>query len=315
MIVIRNADELRNKLKQCCGMAVGFVPTMGYLHSGHISLVEASKARADMTVVSIFVNPTQFGPNEDFECYPRDERRDLSLLEKAGADIVFLPGVEDIYPSGNATDIVLNSPITRRLCAKTRPTHFNGVTNVVSRLLCLIKPDYAFFGRKDAQQLAIITRMAKDMLIGTEIVGCPIVREADGLALSSRNTYLSEAERQNALSISRSLFAAERGINEGKSVAEIRAEITSEIEAAGGKVDYVEIVDPFLLESLESFDSGRTKCFSERVGSAESSGKSGSPEQSEEAGCEMADYMIAVAAYFGKTRLIDNRARIDGVCI
>lgn len=283
MLVIRSAAELRAELQKHRDKRIGFVPTMGYLHRGHISLVEASKDKADMTVVSIFVNPTQFGPNEDFESYPRDERHDIGMLENAGVDIVFIPTVTEIYPEGNVTNIVLHSDITHRLCAKTRPTHFDGVTNVVSRLFCLIKPDFAFFGRKDAQQFAIIQRMAKDMLIGTEIVGCPIVREADGLALSSRNTYLSEDERKGALSISRSIFAAAEEIEDGGvDTADIRAEIARKIEEAGGKVDYVSIVDPLTLEDLNRIEG---------------------------------DYMIAVAAFFGKTRLIDNRARIDGKCI
>lgn len=283
MLVIRSAAELRAELQKHRDKRIGFVPTMGYLHRGHISLVEASKAKADMTVVSIFVNPTQFGPNEDFESYPRDERHDIGMLENAGVDIVFIPTVTEIYPEGNVTNIVLHSDITHRLCAKTRPTHFDGVTNVVSRLFCLIKPDFAFFGRKDAQQFAIIQRMAKDMLIGTEIVGCPIVREADGLALSSRNTYLSEDERKGALSISRSIFAAAEEIEDGGvDTADIRAEIARKIEEAGGKVDYVSIVDPLTLEDLNRIEG---------------------------------DYMIAIAAFFGKTRLIDNRARIDGKCI
>ncbi|MDO4753634.1 MAG: pantoate--beta-alanine ligase [Bacillota bacterium] len=282
MLVIRTADALRRELGNHTGKKIGLVPTMGYLHRGHLSLVEKSRNVTDITVVTIFVNPTQFGPNEDFESYPRDEKRDLEMLEKAGADIVFVPTVKEIYPEGNATDIVLHSDITRKLCAKTRPTHFDGVTNVVSRFLCLVKPHYAFFGRKDAQQLAIIQRMTKDLLIGTEIVGCPIVREEDGLALSSRNTYLSDAERKNALSISRSLFAATEALERGAKVANVKTTIAETIEAAGGKVDYVAVVDPATLEDLDVTDG---------------------------------DYMIAIAAFFGKTRLIDNRARIDGQCI
>lgn len=284
MLVIRTTAELREELRKYRDRSIGFVPTMGYLHRGHISLVETSKHRTDITVVSIFVNPTQFGPNEDFESYPRDERRDLEMLEHAGADIVFIPTAAEMYPEGNVTDIVLHSDITKKLCAKTRPTHFNGVTNVVSRFFCLIKPDYAFFGRKDAQQLAIIQRMTRDMLIGTEIVGCPIVRESDGLALSSRNTYLSAEERQNALSISKAIFSASEEIEGGKNidVKALKAQIAGEIEKSGGKIDYVEIVDPQGLEDLGEIEG---------------------------------DYMIAVAAFFGKTRLIDNRARIGGQCI
>ncbi len=286
MKIIRCADELRRELKAQAGKSVGLVPTMGFLHAGHISLVNASRENTDLTVVSVFVNPTQFGPNEDFDSYPRDEARDAELLRAAGADIMFVPTVSEMYPEGNSTDIVLTSGIKTKLCAKTRPTHFDGVTNVVARLLCLVKPDKAFFGRKDAQQLAIITRLTRDMLIGTQIVGCPIVRERDGLAMSSRNTYLSESERASALSISRSIKKAAEDIAKGKALASVRDGVSAEISASGGRVDYVEIVDPGTLEEID--DGGM--------------GFSG-------------DYLLAVAAYFGKTRLIDNIARIDGKCI
>lgn len=286
MKIVRTADELRKELKAQAGRSIGLVPTMGFLHSGHLSLVKASRDQTDFTVVSVFVNPTQFGPNEDFDSYPRDEERDAALLSDAGADIMFVPTVSDMYPDGNSTNIVLTSDIKKKLCAKTRPTHFDGVTNVVARLFCLVKPDKAFFGRKDAQQLAVIQRMTCDMLIGTEIVGCPIVRDADGLALSSRNTYLTEAERTSALSISKSIFGAAKDIDAGKSAAEAKSDVAARITAAGGVVDYVEIVDPRTLEDLQS-------------GGAAVEG----------------DYLLAVAAYFGKTRLIDNIARIDGKCI
>ncbi len=286
MKIIRCADELRRELKEQAGKSIGLVPTMGFLHAGHISLVNASRENTDLTVVSVFVNPTQFGPNEDFDSYPRDEARDAELLMAAGADIMFVPTVSEIYPEGNSTDIVLTSGIKTKLCAKTRPTHFDGVTNVVARLLCLVKPDKAFFGRKDAQQLAIITRMTRDMLIGTQIVGCPIVREQDGLAMSSRNTYLSESERVSALSISRSIKTAAEDIEKGKALASVRDGVSSEISASGGRVDYVEIVDPGTLEEIDDGGAGFG-----------------------------GDYLLAVAAYFGKTRLIDNIARIDGKCI
>lgn len=282
MIIIRSREELRNELKRRRGETVGFVPTMGFLHEGHLSLVEASKHSTDITVVSIFVNPTQFGPNEDYERYPRDEAHDLSVLETAEADIVFLPTPEEIYPDGNVTDVTIKAKITKTLCAKTRPTHFDGVTNVVARLLCLIRPDKAFFGRKDAQQLAIIQRMAKDLLLGTEIVGCPIVREPNGLARSSRNTYLSEKDRRGALSISQSLFAVNQSVEAGMSVDDIKSGIAVSIEIAGGRVDYVSIVHPDTLEDLSKIDG---------------------------------DYMVAIAAYFGTTRLIDNIVRVDGKCI
>lgn len=290
MKIVRSAEALREKLREEAGKVVGLVPTMGYLHEGHLSLVAECRRRTEVVVVSIFVNPTQFGPNEDFSTYPRDERRDLGLLETAGADIVFIPTVEEMYPSGNVTDITVKSRLTKILCAKSRPTHFDGVTNVVSRLFCLVKPDYAFFGRKDAQQLAVITRMAEDMRIGTKIVGCPIVREEDGLALSSRNTYLSADERNAALSLSKSLFQAEKDIDSGMSSDKVKETVRRTIEAAGGKVDYVEMLDPMTLEDLEFGSDGSGDLF-------------------------QGDYLLALAAYFGKTRLIDNRARIDGKCI
>ncbi len=281
MKIVRTVDELKKELKKLRDKSIGFVPTMGFLHEGHLSLVAECRKQMDVSVVSIFVNPTQFAPGEDFESYPRDEKRDLDMLEGAGVDIVFLPSVEEIYPEGNSTDITIKSELTKKLCGKTRPTHFNGVTNVVGRFFCMVKPDKAFFGRKDAQQLAIITKLAREMRIGTEIVGCPIVREKDGLAMSSRNTYLSEEERKNALSISSSLMNVEKMVGT-LSVDEAKASVRERIENANGKVDYIEIVDPFTLEDVKDFSG---------------------------------DYMVAVAAYFGKTRLLDNRARINGVCI
>lgn len=282
MKIIKTVKELRSELSNHRGERIGFVPTMGFLHAGHLSLVRACRSKADLTVVSVFVNPTQFGPNEDYDRYPRDEERDANMLASEGVDIMFVPQPSEIYPEGNATDITVNADMTKKLCAKTRPTHFDGVTNVVARLFCLIKPDMAFFGRKDAQQLAIIQRMAKDLLIGTEVIGCPIVREADGLALSSRNTYLTPKERVDALSISKSLLQAEKDVDSGMHAEQVRERIIQTIEQADGRVDYVEIVDPNTLEEIELLDG---------------------------------DYLIAVAAYFGKTRLIDNIARMNGECI
>ncbi len=282
MKVVRTVEELQKELKKVQGKSVGFVPTMGFLHNGHLSLVQECKKQTEVSVVSIFVNPTQFAPGEDFETYPRDEAHDLAMLESAGVDMVFLPTVEELYPEGNSTDITVKSTLTKKLCGKTRPTHFDGVTNVVGRFFCIVKPDKAFFGRKDAQQLAIITKLAREMRIGTEVVGCPIVREEDGLALSSRNTYLSTEERQKALSISKALLSVERDVASGRTPEEIKTRVGKEIEQAGGIIDYVEMVDPFTLEDVENLDG---------------------------------DYMVAVAAYFGKTRLLDNRARIGEVCI
>ena len=180
------------------GLTVGLVPTMGYLHEGHASLVKTSVQQCDRTVASVFLNPTQFGPGEDLETYPRDFEHDCALLTECGCDMVFHPEVSEMYPDGFATFVEVQSDMPRQLCGKTRPIHFRGVCTVVSKLFNIVTPDKAFFGQKDAQQLAIIRRMVLDLSMGIEIVGCPIIREADGLAKSSRNTYLSAEERKAA---------------------------------------------------------------------------------------------------------------------
>lgn len=281
MKVIRYTQELRKVLTKVNG-SIGFVPTMGFLHKGHLSLVARSKAEMDCTVVSIFVNPTQFGPNEDFEAYPRDEAHDLKLLENAGVDYVFIPTVDQIYPANNATDVLVTGSLTKGLCANTRPTHFAGVTNVVSRLFNIVRPDKAFFGQKDAQQLMIIKRMTEDLQMGIEIVGCPIVREPDGLAMSSRNTYLSPEERTRALSISKSLFQVQEMIDSGKEllVKDIKNVIRNAVESSGGVVDYIDVVCPKDLVQMQD-DS--------LIGDS---------------------YLVATAIYFGKTRLLDNILRM-----
>lgn len=281
MKVIRNTQELRKELAKVQG-SIGFVPTMGFLHKGHLSLVAGSKAEMDYTVVSIFVNPTQFGPNEDFEAYPRDEAHDLELLENAGVDYVFIPTADQIYSANNATDVVVTGSLTKGLCANTRPTHFAGVTNVVSRLFNIVRPDKAFFGQKDAQQLMIIKRMVEDLHMGIEIVGCPIVREPDGLAMSSRNTYLSSEERAGALSISKSLFQVQEMMDSGKEllVKDIKNVIRNAVESSGGVVDYIDVVCPKDLVQIDD-DS--------LIGDS---------------------YLVATAIYFGKTRLLDNILRM-----
>ena len=256
------------------GKSIGFVPTMGYLHEGHLSLVRESKKRADVTVVSIFVNPAQFGPREDFKKYPRDLEKDSAYLEKGGVDCLFYPDAAEIYPPGYRTYVEVHG-LQDRLCGKSRPGHFQGVATVVLKLFDIVGPDLAFFGAKDAQQVLIIGKMAVDLDLDVEVVTCPLVREPDGLALSSRNAYLSPEERKAALVVSISLRWAERAIGAGeRDAAKVIAGIRAAIEAEPlARVDYVEAVDPVNLEPV-----------------AEIRG----------------DVLIALAIFVGSTRLIDN---------
>ena len=257
------------------GLTVGLVPTMGYLHEGHASLVDEAVRQCDRVVASDFVNPTQFGPNEDLEAYPRDFDRDCALLEEHGCAMVFHPAVEEMYAPGAATYVEILSDMPKQLCGKTRPIHFRGVCTVVSKLFNIVTPDKAFFGQKDAQQLAIIRQMVRDLSYGIEIVGCPIVREADGLAKSSRNTYLSEAERQAALVLSESVFLGQKMVAEGETDAnKIVAAMTEHIQAQPlAKIDYVSAVDGVTMDPV-----GRIA----------------------------GTVLVAMAVYIGKTRLIDN---------
>lgn len=257
------------------GLTVGLVPTMGYLHEGHASLVDEAVRQCDRVVASDFVNPTQFGPNEDLEAYPRDFDRDCALLEEHGCAMVFHPAVEEMYAPGAATYVEILSDMPKQLCGKTRPIHFRGVCTVVSKLFNIVTPDKAFFGQKDAQQLAIIRRMVRDLSYGIEIVGCPIVREADGLAKSSRNTYLSEAERQAALVLSESVFLGQKMVAEGETDAnKIVTAMTEHIQAQPlAKIDYVSAVDGVTMDPVE------------RIAGT---------------------VLVAMAVYIGKTRLIDN---------
>lgn len=257
------------------GLTVGLVPTMGYLHEGHASLVDEAVRQCDRVVASDFVNPTQFGPNEDLEAYPRDFDRDCALLEEHGCAMVFHPAVEEMYAPGAATYVEILSDMPKQLCGKTRPIHFRGVCTVVSKLFNIVTPDKAFFGQKDAQQLAIIRQMVRDLSYGIEIVGCPIVREADGLAKSSRNTYLSEAERQAALVLSESVFLGQKMVAEGETDAnKIVAAMTEHIQAQPlAKIDYVSAVDGVTMDLVDRI-SGTV--------------------------------LVAMAVYIGKTRLIDN---------
>lgn len=257
------------------GLTVGLVPTMGYLHEGHASLVSTSVSQCDRTVASVFVNPTQFGPGEDLETYPRDFDHDCALLESLGCDMVFHPEVSEMYPEGFATYVEIQSDMPKQLCGKTRPIHFRGVCTVVSKLFNIVTPDKAFFGQKDAQQLAIIRRMVRDLSMGIEIVGCPIVREADGLAKSSRNTYLSADERKAALVLSQSVFLGQKMAEEGETDADkIVAAMTAHIEAEPlAHIDYISAVNGVTMMPVHEIRG---------------------------------TVLVAMAVYIGKTRLIDN---------
>ncbi len=275
MQIIKKIDGLRSIVREWrrAGLTIGLVPTMGYLHEGHKSLIERAVRENDKVVVSDFVNPTQFAPNEDFESYPRDIDADARLCEGAGASLIFNPEPDEMYD--NALTFVDMRKLTEVLCGKTRPIHFSGVCTVVSKLFNIVTPDRAYFGQKDAQQLCVIRKMVKDLNFGIEIVGCPIIRESDGLAKSSRNTYLNPSERQAALCLSRSLEIGKRLLSDGeKNIGVIIAAIAAEIEKEPlAKIDYVEIADWNTLEPLET---------------------------------ARAPLLCAIAVYIGKTRLIDN---------
>jgi pantoate--beta-alanine ligase len=288
MRVVRSIKQLREALeymRQGGHTPIGFVPTMGYLHEGHASLLRRAGEMSNTVVMSIFVNPLQFGPNEDYDSYPRDEERDLELAEREGVDIVFIPSVEEMYPQPTRTTVSV-SELTTRLCGASRPGHFNGVTTVVNKLFNIVQPDYAFFGLKDAQQVAVLRRMVSDLNMNVEIVPCPIVREGDGLALSSRNVFLSPEERSQALVLSRSLREARQSIEEGKvtTVAEVRELLTSVISSSPlAVIDYAEILTFPNLEGLEN-----------EVLLTDVNG----------------EIIIALAVKFGRTRLIDNNVFI-----
>lgn len=277
MIIATTIAEVRAQIKEwrCQGLTIGLVPTMGYLHEGHLSLLLSAGARCDRTVASVFVNPAQFGPNEDFAAYPRDFKRDCALLEGAGCAMVFHPEADELYPEGFCTYVENTSDMGKVLCGQTRPIHFRGVCTVVSKLFHIVTPDQAFFGQKDAQQLSIIRRMVLDLSMEVEIVGCPIVREADGLAKSSRNVYLDAQERQAALCLSQAVFLGQKLVSEGvRDVEQILATMTARIQAEPlARIEYVTAVDERTLLPVEQL--------------------SGS-------------VLIAMAVSIGKTRLIDN---------
>ncbi len=255
MKIVKTVDEVREYVKAWRqeGLSVGLVPTMGYLHAGHQSLIAASVADNDRTVVSVFVNPMQFGPTEDLESYPRDINRDAELCESTGADLIFNPEPEEMYKDGFVSFVDMNG-LTNHLCGLSRPVHFRGVCTVVNKLFNIVQPDRAYFGQKDAQQLAVIKRMVKDLNMNLEIVGCPIVREKDGLAMSSRNTYMNAEERQAALVLSRSIKLGKDMIASGERDANvIRQAMREMIESEPmAEIDYVEIVDNNTMESIDT---------------------------------------------------------------
>ncbi|MDI9243371.1 pantoate--beta-alanine ligase [Fusibacillus kribbianus] len=252
MQVTKTVEATRSLVKQWKreGKTIGLVPTMGFLHEGHASLIRKCREENDIVVVSDFVNPTQFGPNEDLEAYPRDFERDCALCEKMGADLIFNPQPEEMYQDPCA--YVSIHTLSDTLCGKTRPIHFKGVCTVVSKLFHIAAPDKAYFGQKDAQQLAIIRKMVRDLNFDVEIVGCPIVREADGLAKSSRNTYLNDEERKAALCLSRAVKRGQEVIRTGCESEAVLKEMRAVIEAEPlARVDYVSVVDALTMQPVE----------------------------------------------------------------
>lgn len=274
MQVTKTVMETRALIKEWKkeGKTVGLVPTMGYLHEGHASLIRKCREENDIVVVSVFVNPTQFGPNEDLEAYPRDFQRDSALCESLGADLIFHPEPEEMYQDSCA--FVSIETLSENLCGKTRPIHFRGVCTVVSKLFHIVAPDQAYFGQKDAQQLAIIRKMVQDLNFDIQIVGCPIVREEDGLAKSSRNTYLNTQERRAALCLSRAVKRGQEIIAVGMDSEAVLSEMRAVIEAEPlARIDYVSMVDALTMQNVARVDR---------------------------------DVLVAMAVYIGKTRLIDN---------
>lgn len=272
----RTISDVRRAVSEARGggVTIGFIPTMGALHAGHLSLIDAARADGSWPVVSIFVNPTQFGPNEDFGRYPRDEAGDLAKCRGAGAELVFLPAVEVMYRAG-ATASVHVSKLTDTLCGPHRPGHFEGVATIVTKLFNIVQPDVAYFGQKDAQQLAVIKRMVVDLDFPIRIVGVPTMREGDGLAMSSRNAYLTADERERALSISRALNRARELVAGGEvQVADLLAEMRAILDdGKPDRIDYVSAVDAETLGKIELVNR---------------------------------PVLIAIALYIGRTRLIDN---------
>ena len=280
MIILHTIQEIRQFVRdhRAQGRTIGFVPTMGYLHEGHLSLVREAKDQCDIAVMSIFVNPLQFGPNEDFDRYPRDLERDAQLAESAGVDAIFAPSVDEMYPAGNGKVLthVDVDHVTDSLCGATRPGHFRGVSTVVTKLFNIVLPDRAFFGLKDAQQVVVLQQMVRDLNQPVEVVPCPILREPDGLAMSSRNVFLSPEERAQALVLNRSLREAQELFQEGeRDAGKLAAHVSALISGQPlSDIDYVQIVSMRDLAPLQ--------------------------------GPITEDALLALAVRFGKTRLIDN---------
>ena len=275
MKIVGTVKEVREQVKEWKkqGLSVGFVPTMGYLHEGHKSLMDAARKGNDKVVVSIFVNPMQFGPTEDLATYPRDLDHDAALCESAGVDLIFHPEAEEMYEKDFCSFVDMTG-LTEGLCGKTRPIHFRGVCTVVNKLFNIVTPDHAYFGQKDGQQLAVIKRMVRDLNMDIEIVGCPIVREEDGLAKSSRNTYLSPKERKAALILSKTVALGKELAKTEKDANKVVEAMKKNIETEPlAKIDYVEAVDALSMAPVEKLEG---TC------------------------------MLAMAVYIGKTRLIDN---------
>jgi pantoate--beta-alanine ligase len=266
MHIATTVEEMRRLRHQMDG-AVGLVPTMGFLHEGHLSLVRRSRSQDDQVVVSIFVNPTQFGPSEDYGRYPRDPERDLALLRQEGTDVVFMPPVEEMYPEGFETYVEVKE-MTQVLEGAHRPTHFRGVTTVVAKLFTIVRPQRAYFGQKDAQQLAVVRRMARDLDLPVEVVAVPTAREPDGLAMSSRNAYLSPEERQAALVLYRSLRLAEGLWRQGERDASVVRSRMQELIAAEplARVDYVSVADSETLRELERIEGPALVSLAVRIG-------------------------------------------------
>lgn len=277
MKILKTINEIKEQINTWKkeDLTIGLVPTMGYLHDGHKSLITKAVSENDRVIVSIFVNPIQFGPNEDLETYPRDLNKDSSLCKNAGAHIIFNPDPKEMYPKGRPLTNVIVSDITSRLCGAKRPGHFQGVCTVVSKLFNIAQPNKAYFGQKDAQQLCVIKTMVRDLNFPIEIISCPIIREADGLAKSSRNTYLNEAERKAALILNKSLIKAIEVIKNGQTNCETIKSIIKDyiINEPLAKIDYIEIVDFTTIKPLDEIKDNT---------------------------------LIAIAVYIGKTRLIDN---------
>lgn len=278
MSLIKTIKELRSEIeKKSSGkdITVGFVPTMGYLHKGHMSLIEKAKKENDLVVVSVFINPTQFAPGEDLESYPSDIENDYKNSIEYGADIVFNPEASEMYGEDDSTAVLVEGDITKKLCGRSRPTHFKGVTTVVAKLFNIVKPTNVYFGQKDAQQVAVIEKMVRDLSFDVNIVSCELIREEDGLAMSSRNVYLSSEERKQALILSKSLFKAKEMFVNGETNTEnLKDFIVSNIKSKNlATIDYVEILDASTLQEIDKIDRKA---------------------------------LVALAVKFGKTRLIDN---------